>query len=348
MLGLGVSEELRVALLNAGLLALWAVLPVFAVGYARQLLAARRLRPDFSLRLYEAIELNRALTEYEKVWRRRKALVDQDDGGAPWWRVLFRPRTEVVSPQADELEEVDAHARHLQNNIIRLKRGPLRRLKLLVRILSTRFALGGALAVHVLLLTLLMVALESSWASELIVNARNPMTWYPLDPRIFYANAAAAILAAASAPAFFLLRWINLRRRYAFEFCALKEFAYGDPNRVIEQLKADGEIPPADASNDNESDTWFAVLGLSPSATIEEVKEAYKSLIKQNHPDRVHGMAQAFMNSRRDEDQKTQCRLPVRFVLSAATRIEAKRCRHLNQSTRHDLARGPHVADGRL
>src|SRR6204780_5763522 len=136
MLGLGVSEELQVALFNAGLLALWAVLPAFAVGYARQLLAARRLRPDFSLRLYEAIELNRALTEYERVWRRRKELMDVADGARPWWRMLLRPRTEMASPHVDEFEEVDAHARHLQAAIIGLKRGPLRRLKLPVRFLS--------------------------------------------------------------------------------------------------------------------------------------------------------------------------------------------------------------------
>jgi hypothetical protein len=322
MLGLGVSEELQVALLNASLLALWAVLPVFAVGYARQLLAARRLRPEFSLRLYEAIELNRALTEYERVWRRRKELMDVADGARPWWRMLLRPRTEMASPHVDEFEEVDAHARHLQATIIRLKRGPLQRLKLLVRVLSSRFALGGALAVHVLLLTLLMVALESSWASELIVGAKNPVTWYPLDARIFYANAAAAILAAASAPAFFLLRWVYLRRRYSFEFCALKEFAYGDPNRVIEQLKADGEIPTADASNDNDGDTWFAVLGLSPSATIEEVKDAYKSLIKQNHPDRVHGMAQAFMTLAETKTKKLNA--AYQYALFSLPQVESR------------------------
>src|SRR5579863_7462606 len=277
MLGLGVSEELQVVLLNAGLLALWAVLPVFAAGFARQLLAARRLRPDFSLRQYEAVELNRALIEYEKVWRRRKELIDQGEGVNPWWRTLIHWRTEPGAQRADEFEEVGAHARYLQDTIIRLKRGPLRRLKTMVSILCWRFALGGALAVHVSVLALLMVALESSWANELIVGAKNPLTWYPLDARIFYANAAAAILAAAWAPAFFLLRWANLRRRYSFEFCALREFAYGDPNRVIEQLKADGEIPPADASADGDSDSWFEVLGLSHSATIEEVKEAYKT-----------------------------------------------------------------------
>jgi DnaJ domain len=328
MLGLGVSEELQVALLNASLLALWAVLPVFAVGYARQLLAARRLRPEFSLRLYEAIELNRALTEYERVWRRRKELMDVADGARPWWRMLLRPRTEMASPHVDEFEEVDAHARHLQATIIRLKRGPLQRLKLLVRVLSSRFALGGALAVHVLLLTLLMVALESSWASELIVGAKNPVTWYPLDARIFYANAAAAILAAASAPAFFLLRWVYLRRRYSFEFCALKEFAYGDPNRVIEQLKADGEIPTADASNDNDGDTWFAVLGLSPSATIEEVKDAYKSLIKQNHPDRVHGMAQAFMTLAETKTKKLNA--AYQYALFSLPQVESRQSAAVN------------------
>src|ERR1700721_1327490 len=124
MLGLGVSEELQVALFNAGLLALWAVLPVFAVGFARQLLAARRLRPDFSLRLYEAIELNRALTEYEKVWRRRKELMDVADGAKPWWRMLPRSRIDTASAQLAGFEEGDPHAPPLRAAIIRLKRGP--------------------------------------------------------------------------------------------------------------------------------------------------------------------------------------------------------------------------------
>src|SRR6202453_1903031 len=131
MLGLGVSEELQVALLDASMLALLAVLPVFAVGYARQLLAARRLRPEFSLRLYEAIELNRALTEYERGWRRRQELLGVAEGAKPGWRPLLRPRTQTPAPHVDEFEEVDAHARPLQDTIIRLKHGPLHRLKLL-------------------------------------------------------------------------------------------------------------------------------------------------------------------------------------------------------------------------
>jgi DnaJ-domain-containing protein 1 len=322
MLGLGVSEELQVALLNAGLLALWAVLPVFVIGYTRQLLVARRLRAEFSLRHYEALELNRALTEYEKVWRQRKELIDQGAGVQPWWRTLIHSDNESVPQRADEFEEVDAHARYLQGTIIRLKRGPLQRLKKLVRILSWRFALGGALAVHVSVLALLVVALQSSWAGELIVSVKNPLTWYPLDARIFYANAAAAMLAAVWAPAFLLLRWLGLRRRYSFEYCALKEFAYGDPNRVIEQLKADGEIPPVDINDDESDDSWFKVLGLSHSATIEEVKEAYKALIKQNHPDRVHGMAPAFMRLAETETKKLNA--AYQYALFSLPQLESR------------------------
>jgi len=33
---------------------------------------------------------------------------------------------------------------------------------------------------------------------------------------------------------------------------------------------------------------------LSPSASVDELRAAYKRLIKQYHPDRVHGMAPAF------------------------------------------------------
>jgi DnaJ-class molecular chaperone len=43
---------------------------------------------------------------------------------------------------------------------------------------------------------------------------------------------------------------------------------------------------------------------VSETATVEEVKEAYKALIKQNHPDRVQGMSPAFKELAEAETKK--------------------------------------------
>jgi DnaJ-domain-containing protein 1 len=51
-------------------------------------------------------------------------------------------------------------------------------------------------------------------------------------------------------------------------------------------------------------ESWVRILGVSETATIEEVKQAYKSLIKQNHPDKVQGMSQAFKNLAETETKK--------------------------------------------
>ena len=44
----------------------------------------------------------------------------------------------------------------------------------------------------------------------------------------------------------------------------------------------------------NGSDNCFVILGLSPAATEDEIKDAYRAKVRQNHPDRVHGLAPAF------------------------------------------------------
>ena len=60
--------------------------------------------------------------------------------------------------------------------------------------------------------------------------------------------------------------------------------------------------------------SWVAVLGLPETATIREVKEAYKVLIKQNHPDRVHDMSPAFKTLAESRNQKDQCGLSASFA----------------------------------
>ena len=68
----------------------------------------------------------------------------------------------------------------------------------------------------------------------------------------------------------------------------------GRPTPPPEDQAAFDPSQSTEANENNANDTWFAVLGLSPVATIEDVRQAYKTLIKQNHPDRVHGMAPVF------------------------------------------------------
>ncbi len=303
--GVGVGDELRAALANAALLALWAVLPGLFLGYTRLSLAARSVRPEYALRRSEADELDRALLLYEKVCGRLEEINAQRNGTR--WRALFARDLDTCRPHADECDDLEAHAQHLRVTIARLKRRPLQRLTAWLHILNCRFALGAALATHLVSIGLL-IALHASSASELSAPTNSPLVWYPFDEHVFYANAVAAGFAAAAALLFFLLRRADLRRKYALELRTLKEFSAADPGQAMEQLKADAADQEAwrqagwgDGGNDYGP---FAVLGLTHAATLEEVREAYRRLIKQNHPDRVLGMSPAFRRLAEAETKK--------------------------------------------
>jgi DnaJ-domain-containing protein 1 len=122
------------------------------------------------------------------------------------------------------------------------------------------------------------------------------LVWYPFDRRLFYANAAGALFAAVVAAVSYLAKRLGLRRYFALEFCLFADLADSDPAEAIEG--------GADAPPHAVADSWFAVLGLSPAASIAEVKDAYKALIKQNHPDRVHGMSPVFRKLAEAESKK--------------------------------------------
>jgi hypothetical protein len=191
-----------------------------------------------------------------------------------------------------------------------LKRRPLQRLHAWVHAASARSALACAIAAYGIALAFAVAAPQASgqaaWADELNAGTRHGFVWYPLDARLFYANAVAAGIAVAAAALFYLLRRARLHRDHELEICAFRDFAYSDPCRSPEPPPPPPEVQAAfdpsqwteanenEANENNASDTWFAVLGLSSAATIEDVRNAYKTLIKQNHPDRVHGMAPVF------------------------------------------------------
>jgi hypothetical protein len=290
--------ELSAALVNAGLLALWAALPGLILGYIRQVLAARKIRPQFALRKSEISELDRAVALYDQVCRRLDAIEQQTATPTRFW--LFDRPGDV--PNAEDRDDLQAHAQHLRGTIARLKRRPLQRLRAWVHVASARSALAGAIAAYGAALALAVAAPQApgqaAWADELNAGARHALAWYPLDARLFYANAVAAGFAIAAAALFYLLRRARLRRDYELEICAFRDLAYSDPRRPVEPPPADQAASDAsqrtEANENNANETWFVVLGLSPAATIEDVKNAYKTLIKQNHPDRVHEMAPIF------------------------------------------------------
>jgi preprotein translocase subunit Sec63 len=58
-------------------------------------------------------------------------------------------------------------------------------------------------------------------------------------------------------------------------------------------------IDPIDAGRSSErprEPTWFEVLGVKPTATIDEIKNAYRERALQYHPDRVQGLGQEFQD----------------------------------------------------
>ena len=292
--------ELAAALVNAIVLALWAALPALVLGYIRQAQAARRIRPEFSLRKSEIAELDRAVALYDQICRRLETIEQQTEAPQHFWRALFDRTGDA--PDAEERDDLQAHAQHLRGTIARLKRRPLQRLHSWVHAASAQSALAGAIAAYGVALVLAVVASQApgqtAWADELNAGARHALVWYPLDARLFYANAVAAGFAIAAAALFYLLRRARLRRDYELEICAFKDLAYSDPCRPAEPPPEDqAAFDPSqwtEANENDPNDTWVAVLGLSPTATIEDVRGAYKTLIKQYHPDRVHGMAPVF------------------------------------------------------
>ena len=86
----------------------------------------------------------------------------------------------------------------------------------------------------------------------------------------------------------------RLRRRYDVEFHAFRGLARSDVRPALEEVAPDQGAADETSSETDTAGNWSAVLGVPPAAAIDDIKQAYKVLIKQNHPDRVHGMSPAF------------------------------------------------------
>jgi len=299
------AEQIWVGVTNAFFLVLWGVLPGWFLGYAQQSVVARHMRPEFALRKSEAEELNRALSLYDKVRCRMKEIDGRDGDDVGLWSGLFASETSQDRLRSDEFDDLKAHAEHLRATILRLRRQPLQRLRRWSHVLSWRFALGRACASHLLGLMLLIAAFhfseQAASASELTASTKNALTWYPFDERLFHANAIAAAIAALAVPLFYLLRRVGLRHEYALEFCVLEDLAASDP-----RLAADHDDAATSATEraETDADGCFAVLGLTAPSTLAAVRDAYRTLIKQNHPDRVQDLSPAIRQLAEAETKK--------------------------------------------
>jgi hypothetical protein len=309
MSALFADEHTSVTLFNMALLALWPALPLLVIGFVKRSLIAGRTRPNFSLRRSETAELERAVALYEEVRGRLKEVGKRERPPASRWRAFLAASPDATEEEIHELEEFEAHAQHLRDSIMRLRNQPLQRLRSWVHVKSAQSAMGLAVVTHVMTLALLVVALydsqQSSWLNEFRPPA-NTLVWYPFDERLFYANAVATGLASLTMPLFYLARRASLKRENTFEFCIFKDLAANGPAIGEPQPEAgdDDSSQQLDTNKVGGEVDWAAVLGLSDSATIGEVKDAYKVLIKKNHPDRVHDMSPAFKNLAESETKK--------------------------------------------
>jgi hypothetical protein len=310
---------------NAALFALCMVPLALVVGLIRQIISARRVPPDFSLQKLEAIELDRSILLYEKASNCLKEIEQRgyDATSSLWAR--YRVRVDNARRYGGERKDLEAYARHLRATIFRLRRLPIERFKTWVHIVSARSAFGRSLAAYLLItaaLTAILYVEEVGWTEEIRSSLDALLLWQPADERALCANWVAAVFGLVSAPVFYFTRRAKLHSAHRHETRNFREFAATDPDRLIAQRLDDragqeagdeelfepepkrewfdqesaqqqsAEQPaPFEAAGD---DRWHIVLGVSPWATIEEVKQAYKAQIKRNHPDRVHGMSSLF------------------------------------------------------
>lgn len=306
-----------IALLNVVLLMLWSVLPILLLAYTRQALVMRRIRPEFTLRKSEAAELGRALVIYQGINRRLAEIEALSRTAKGFLRLVLALQPDAEQVENEEREDLKAHARHLRATIAKLRGLPLRRLRARVDALSFHFAVGGAIAIYVgtlvvLVLTFCMPSVRAA-ARELTGSGRSTLVWYPFDASYFLANGAGAALGVLCAPTFYLVRRFGLAREYAMEFAVLMELA-GTPAEEIARGPDGRNDEPENSMEDfaqepglvepETEDSCFAVLGVEQSASVEQIRAAYKIRIKQTHPDRLHDVSPAIRTFAEDETKR--------------------------------------------
>jgi DnaJ-domain-containing protein 1 len=306
------SSVLAFAPGGAPMMGLLVMLPGLFVFYVHYRVSARNVDPDLSLRTLEAIELRRSVMLYEMASRRIKEGCAEFQKRKRGWRQIIGGEQSAWRQQfREELDDLEAYARDLRSTIIRLRRRPFERYKSWAHVVSARFALSRSLGLCVLILAL-MVGLfcyiqPILWAPGIDAGFKTLVLWEAMKGRLLFANWMAVNFVAVAIPAFYVFRRARLHRKHRPEIRKFKAFAAADPDQLIEEARGEeaaGEAPAPESPEPIEDGRWHAVLGVLPSATLEEIKQAYKMQIKKNHPDRVHDMSASFVKLAEAETKK--------------------------------------------
>lgn len=295
-----VSGLYSVGLPSIAVLALLPALPLLALAYIGHSLRLRSVRAEFALRKSELAELRRALALHQKVCFRMEKARALAPGRRRLWRALMGARAGLSGDKAVEYEDLQAHAEFLQMVVFRLRARPLRRLKTWIHRRSLHSALGWVLATDAIAFLAIVVLSadqpgQAGWASAGLSSVDLGALWDHLDGQTLYANAMSAAFALAASPLFYLARRLRLHRQHKLEFRLFRDLASLEKAVPFEHLRSDdAREPPQAAEGEQAADDWRSVLHVSQSATAEEIRAAYRLAIKQCHPDRVHGMSDAF------------------------------------------------------
>jgi hypothetical protein len=300
MIELRTGYEFSAVLADAALRALWAVPPGLLLAYVRKSAKVRRTQPEFSLRQSEAAEWNRAVALYDRV----RSQIDEIDSRSTRPTLLDRLLSGCSARRSERddeaLADLQALAAHLRAAIVRLNRQPLDRLRSWIHMLSARFAVGYAVGAYVVGFSLLMATAELSrrWLDASASNAITLLLWCPLGPPVC-ANVISIAFAALAGPIVYAVRRLQLHGIYRVEFLVLKDLTRAELQQTSwrdEGGAADQYITGAGAAVASAGRRdWSEIFGVAPSASLQELRKAYKTLIKQNHPDRIHGMSPALI-----------------------------------------------------
>jgi hypothetical protein len=294
--GGAINDALGFAFGNMTLLALLAAASALLFGYIRCELLERSISTDFSLRKLESLELARALLLYRKASDRlRQIWLEKAQLGGSEWRGRRRRRIEFREKYASELQDLDNFTRDLRSTIASISCRPLHRYRSWAQVISLQVAFRRSIDAYFLVATMLsafFLLSRSATRAHGLKDAIDSFTqWKPFDG----APTASWLLigtAVGVLPIVYVRHRRKLRKVHAQQIRSLEVLASADTDRICHSQADEAPDQPSTAileSDDRRS--CFDVLGVPPSATIEDVRRAYKALIKQTHPDRVQDMS---------------------------------------------------------